>query len=92
MLLESLKSDGIEILDKYDSLYKPNSDIPYDIQLFIKNYETGMVLLRLVEIIGEDDLEDLGTETLNFIVNTLNLIDMDNLRNRILLKVLPLKV
>ena len=92
MLLESLKSDGIEILDKYNDLYKSNPDIPYDIQLLIKNYETGMVLLRLVEIIGEDNLEDLGTETLNFIVSTLNLIDMDNLRNRILLKVLPLKV
>ena len=92
MLLESLKSDGIEILDKYSDLYKANPDIPYDIQLLIKNYEIGMVLLRLVEIIGEDNLDDLGTETLNFIVSTLNAIDMDNLRNRILLKVLPLKV
>ena len=92
MLLESLKSDGIEILDKYSDLYKVNPDIPYDIQLLIKNSETGMVLLRLVEIIGEDNLDDLGTETLNFIVSTLNIIDMDNLRNRILLKVLPLKV
>ena len=62
------------------------------IELLIKNYEIGMVLLRLVEIIGEDNLEDLGTETLNFIVSTLNVIDMDNLRNKILLKVLPLKV
>ena len=92
MLLESLKSDGIEILDEYSDLYKANPDIPYDIQLLIKNYEIGMVLLRLVEIIGEDNLEDLGTETLNFIVSTLNVIDMDNLRNKILLKVLPLKV
>ena len=92
MLLESLKSDGIEILDKYSDLYKANPDIPYDIQLLIKNYEIGMVLLRLVEIIGEDNMEDLGTETLNFIVSTLNVIDMDNLRNKILLKVLPLKV
>ncbi len=92
MLLESLKSDGIEILDKYDDLYEANPDIPYDIQLLIKNSETGMVLLRLVEIIGEDNLDDLGTQTLNFIVSTLNVIDMDNLRNRILLKVLPLKV
>ena len=68
-----------------------NPDIPYDIQLLIKN-SNRMVLLRLVEIIGEDNLDDLGTQTLNFIVSTLNVIDMDNLRNRILLKVLPLKV
>ena len=32
------------------------------------------------------------TSDINFIVSTLNVIDMDNLRNRILLKVLPLKV
>ena len=36
-----------------------------------------MVLLRLVEIIGEDNLDDLGTVTLYFIVSTLNIIDMD---------------
>ena len=51
-----------------------------------------MILLRIVEIIGNNELEKLDTETLNFIVRTLNLINMDKLRNRILLKVLPLKV
>ena len=51
-----------------------------------------MVLLRLVEIIGEDELTDIGTETLNLIVSVLNLTNMDNIRNKILLKILPLKV
>ena len=30
-----------------------------------------MILLRIVEIIGEDKLENLGSETLNFILITL---------------------
>ena len=51
-----------------------------------------MILLRLVEIIGEDNLEDLGTETLYFITTTLNEINLDKLRNNILIKTLPLKV
>ena len=51
-----------------------------------------MVLLRVVEIIGEDKLEDIGSESLNFIVNILNQLDMDQLRNKILLQVLPFKV
>tara|TARA_B100000029_G_scaffold286030_1_gene279797 strand:+ start:144 stop:1901 length:1758 start_codon:yes stop_codon:yes gene_type:complete len=92
ILLESLKSDGVNISNKYENLYEPNVDIPYDVQLLIKNGETGMVLLRLVEIIGEDELTDIGTETLNLIVSVLNLTNMDNIRNKILLKILPLKV
>ena len=92
ILLESLKSDGIKISKKYEKLYEPNIDIPYDIQLLIQNDEKGMILLRIVEIIGNNELEKLDPETLNFIVRTLNLINMDKLRNRILLKVLPLKV
>ena len=92
ILLESLKSDGIKISKKYEKLYEPNIDIPYDIQLLIQNDEKGMILLRIVEIIGNNELEKLDPETLNFIIRTLNLINMDKLRNRILLKVLPLKV
>ncbi len=92
ILLESLKSDGVNISNKYENLYEPNVDIPYDIQLLIKNGETGMVLLRLVEIIGEDELSNIGTETLNLIVSVLNLTNMDSIRNKVLLKILPLKV
>ena len=58
----------------------------------VSNDESGMALLRIVEIIGEDKLEVLGSETLNFIVYTLNQLDIDTIRNKILLEVLPLKV
>ena len=51
-----------------------------------------MILLRLVEIIGEDKIENLGTESLYFITTVLNEIDLDKLRNEILLKTLPLKI
>ena len=48
-----------------------------------------MILLRLVEIIGEDDLESLGTEDLYFITTVLNKTDLDVIRNKILVKILP---
>ena len=48
--------------------------------------------MRLVEIIGEDELYNIGPETLHFIINALNQLDLDLLRNKILLTVLPLKV
>ena len=93
MILESLTSDGVKILKKYENLFEFNqSDIPTDIQLLINNNEVGFVLLRIAEIIGEDELNDLGPETIYFIISTLNQLNIDPLRNNILLKVLPLKV
>jgi len=48
--------------------------------------------LRIVEIIGEDKIEDMDPETSYFIISILNQLDIDKLRNELLLKVLPLKV
>ncbi len=48
--------------------------------------------LRLAEIIGEDQIIDIGSETLYFIISTLNQLNIDRIRNKILLQVLPLKV
>jgi hypothetical protein len=93
MLLESLKSDGVQISIKYKNLFEfDQSNVPTDIQLLINNSEIAMVLLRIVEIIGEDDLNELGSDTLYFIINALNQLNIDPIRNNILLKVLPLKV
>ena len=92
-MLESLKSDGVQILKKYEDLYQiDNFIMPNDIQVLIDNHEIGLVLLRLVEVIGQDDIGDIGSETLYFIISALNQLDIDLLRNKILLKVLPLKV
>ena len=93
MLLESLRSDGVEISKKYLKLFQFNqSDIPTDLQLLINNNEIGLVLLRFVEIVGEDEFVNLGSDTIYFMVDILNQLNIDSIRNNILLKVLPLKV
>ena len=93
IILESLVSDGVLIPKKYKSMFELNqSIIPTDIQLLLNNNETGMVLLRLVEIIGEDDLKNLDPDTLYFMTSVLNELDLDLIRNKILLEVLPLKI
>ena len=93
ILLESLVSDGVKISKKYKNMFKlGQSNIPTDIQLLINNEEIGMVLLRLVEIIGEDDLENLDADTLYFMTSILNELNIDTIRNKILLEVLPLKI
>ena len=93
ILLESLKADGVQIPKKYKNIYEPiEANIPHDIQILINQEETGLFLLRLVEIIGEDKITDMDPETLYFIISALNQLDINQLRNQILLKVLPLKV
>ena len=72
IMIESLKSDGVQISKKYD--------------------EIGLVLLKLVEIIGEDEVENLDIESIYSVVTILNEIKTIDLRNEVLLKVLPLKV
>ena len=93
MLIESIKSDGIKISKKYDDIYEINeSEIPSDIQVMINNNEIGSTLLRIIEVIGQDELEALDEDTLYFIVSALNQLNIDYIRNKILLKILPLKV
>ena len=93
IFLEALKSDGIEISKKYENLYKVNkSEMPSDIQKMIDNKEIGAALLRIIEVIGPEKIEDIDDDTVYFIINTLNQLNTDSIRNKLLLKVLPLKV
>ena len=93
IFLEALKSDGIDIPEKYDEFYELNqSEIPSDIQVMINNDEKGAALLRIIEVIGQDDLDRIDDDTMYFIIATLNQLNIDKIRNDILLKVLPLKV
>jgi hypothetical protein len=93
IMLESLRYDGVKISKKYKNIYEiKGPNIPNDIQILINKGEVGLALLRLVEIIGEDKIVNIGSETFYFIVTILNQLDLDKIRNKLLLKVLPLKV
>ena len=93
MLIESIRSDGFQISKKYDDLYEiKDSEMPTDIQVMVNNNEIGSTLLRIIEVIGQDELTALDEDTLFFIISALNQLDIDYIRNIILMKVLPLKV
>ena len=92
IMVESLKSDGVQILKKYDRLYENKSRVPAEINSMIVNGETGLVLLKIAQIIAEDEIENLDIESISFIVGIMNELKIISLRNEILLKVLPLKV
>jgi len=93
ILIEAFKADGIKISEKYKNLYEiKDSEIPSDIQIFINNGDIAAAMLRIVEVIGQDELKDIDGDTLYFIISTLNQLNINPLRNKILLKVLPLKI
>ena len=93
IVIESLKFDGIEINEDYSDLYTINENtMPIDIQVLINDGEIGLAMLRIIEIIGEDELKNLGSETLYFLVNALNQMDIDLIRNEILSAILPVRV
>jgi len=58
--------------------------------LIIKKLEQHY--LRIIEVIGPEKIEDIDDDTVYFIINTLNQLNTDLIRNKLLLKVLPLKV
>jgi hypothetical protein len=93
ILVEAFKSDGIKVSEKFKDLYEIiDSEIPADIQIFINSGDMAVAMLRIVEVIGQDEIKDIDEDTLYFIISTLNQLNADPLRNKILLKVLPLKV
>ena len=92
MMIESLKSDGVQVLKKYDKIYENKKNVPVEINSMIVNGETGLILLKIAHLIGEDELENIDLDSLNFIVGIMNELNTINLRNEILLSVLPLKV
>ena len=92
ILIEAMVSDGIKIKEEYKNLYNyKENTIPTDIQVLINDQEIGMAVLRLIEIIGQDKIKDLGSETLYFLINALNQMNIDPIRNEILYSVLPLR-
>tara|TARA_Y100000996_G_scaffold389998_1_gene350841 strand:+ start:522 stop:2288 length:1767 start_codon:yes stop_codon:yes gene_type:complete len=93
ILVESLKADGIKVSDKFKNLYKiEEAEMPKDIRILIDNKDIGGAMLRIVQVIGQDLIKDIDDDTIYFIVKTLNELNIDNIRNKLLLKVLPLKV
>ena len=65
--------------------------IPEGMLKLLQNGEVGMLSLKFVEIIGEDEIYDLDAETIYFMVNILNKAKIINFRNKVLSAALPLR-
>jgi len=92
-LIESLEADGLSIPKSIDylSLAKKYS-IPANLANLVENQEIGLFVLKVVEIIGQDETLNLDPETIYFLTSLTNKAGLKKLRNKILTSSLPLRV
>ena len=59
IVLETLSSEGFEMPKEFDSWSLPtNLTVPSNLNTLIENEEIGMLMLKLIEIIGSDDVKN----------------------------------
>ena len=85
------KYNSNKSLDLAKELSK-NLTVPPNLNSLVEREEIGILMLKLVEIIGSDEVKNLDPETLYFIVNLLNKAKIKKIRNEILNLTLPLRV
>jgi hypothetical protein len=90
MLFEALEHDGINVpLNLKDRTIIKEISPPVELLNFEKNNEIGFLLLRIVELIGEDEILDLDEQTIYFINHLLVKAGLKKFSNKILTIALP---
>ena len=92
-LVDSLIKDGFEIpnLSNFRDLAS-KFDVPKNLLQLIEKKQNGFLALEIVEILGEDEPYQLDPETIYFITNLLNEMDLINIRNKVIVSALPQRV
>ena len=91
-LADTLINDGFILPSNFD--YQELSkkyDIPSNLLKLIDNNQNAFLALKIVEIIGEDEPQQLDPETIYFITNLLNKMNLKQIRNIVLNSALPLR-
>ena len=93
IVLESLKVDGVALPKDLDfSSLSSQLTIPKNLEELVTQNQTGLVMLKIIEIIGEDNIRDLDPETIYFLNRILNELNLKKIRNNILGEALPVRV
>ena len=91
-LADALVKDGFSLPSnfKLTELTK-KFDVPKNLIRLIDNNQKAFLALKIVEIIGEDEPYQLDPETIYFVTNLLNKMDLVTIRNKVLNSALPLR-
>ena len=91
-LADSLITDGYTLPSnfKYNELVS-KYNVPKNLLQLIDNDQKAFLALKIVEIIGEDEPYQLDPETIYFVTNLLNKMNLVTIRNKVLNSALPLR-
>ena len=91
-LADSLIKDGFSLPTnfKYNELTQ-KFEVPKNLLKLIDNDQKAFLALKIVEIIGEDEPYQLDPETIYFVTNLLNKMNLFTIRNKVLNSALPLR-
>ena len=93
VVLDSLAADGVILPKDLDySELASQLTVPKNLEDLVSENQIGLVMLKIVEIIGEDNISDLDPETIYFLNKILNELNLKKIRNNILSEALPVKV
>ena len=89
-LADSLVNDGfsLPVNFKYTELSKKYK-IPDNLLELINKDQKAFLSLKIVEIIGEDEIYQLDHETIYFVTNLLNRMNLIAIRNKLIISALP---
>ena len=89
-LADALIKDGFSLPAnfKYDELSK-KYEVPDNLLKLIDNEQKAFLTLKIVEIIGEDEIYQLDPETIYFVTNLLNKMSLYTIRNKVIVSALP---
>ena len=92
ILFEALKMDGFLIPNEINYLdIAQKNRPPIELLNFQKNNEIGLLALRIVELVGEDEITDFDEQSIYFISHLLNISGLKKLRNKVISTSLPLR-
>jgi len=91
-LADTLITDGFSLPSnfKYNELAK-KFNVPNNLLKLIENDQKAFIAIKIVEIIGEDEPYQLDPETIYFVTNLLNKMNLFTIRNKVLNSALPLR-
>ena len=93
IVLESLVVDGMSLPNDLNfNELSSQLTVPQNLQDLVNQNQLGLIMLKIIEIIGEDSIPDLDPETIYFLNKILNELNLKKIRNDILSQALPVRV
>ena len=89
-LADTLINEGFSLPESfnYEELSK-KLEIPDNLLKLIDNEQKAFLSLKIVEIIGEDEIYQLDPETIYFVTNLLNKMSLVAIRNKVIISAFP---